>query len=75
MRIIRIVAEKKGLSINNLWIILAKRGLKITRQGFHKMAKSQGDYIKLDVLLLLMDFAELSWAEFGEMLQGSTEKK
>lgn len=69
MKIISQVKRQLKITTYNLWILLQERGIKISKQGFYKLERSKSDYIRADILLVLMELAELDWELVGELIE------
>lgn len=69
MKIISQVKRQLKITTYNLWILLQERGIKISKQGFYKLERSKSDYIRADILLVLMELAELDWKLVGELIE------
>ncbi len=69
MKLISQVKRQLKITTYNLWILLQERGIKISKQGFYKLERNKSDYIRADILLVLMELADLDWELVGELIE------
>ena len=69
MKIISQVKRELKINTYNLWILIQKRGIKISKQGFYKLERNKSNYIRADILLVLMQLADLDWELVGELIE------
>jgi len=74
MNIIFQVKTELKITTYNLWLLLQERGIKISKQGFYKLERSESDYIRADILLALMKIADLNWRDMGRLIEEGINK-
>lgn len=69
MEIISYIKRQQKVNTYNLWKLLIENGVKISKQGFYKLERSESDYIRADILLALMKIADLDWLQVGRLIE------